>query len=181
MKYEPRSYWTEVAEKIRERGFQNFIAGDDTPFFRYHRARFLKEFSKLDFSNKAVLEVGCGPGGNLAVIHASNPRRLVGCDISPVMIELAQQNLQNEIPDIELAVIDGATLPFGDNSMDITCTVTVLEHNKDEETRNNLIKEICRVTRERVLLFEDTSKRIKAVVCFSDCLPEGKPAHYELA
>lgn len=162
MKYSPRPYWTEVAEKIHARGLRNFLAGDDTPFYRYKRSRFLEEFRKINFRDKSVLEVGCGPGGNLEVIHSANPKRLVGCDISQKMIDLATQNLQTILPDVELILTDGVTLPFEDESVDIACTVTVLHHNTDEEMLISLMREICRVTREKVFLFEDTSDKIKA-------------------
>ncbi len=162
MKYSPRPYWTEVAERIQARGLRNFLAGDDTPFYRYQRSRFLEEFRKINFRDKSVLEVGCGPGGNLEVIHSANPKRLVGCDISQKMIDLATQNLKSILPDVELILTDGVTLPFEDESMDIACTVTVLHHNTDEEMLVRLMREICRVTREKVFLFESTSNKIKA-------------------
>lgn len=166
MKYSPRPYWTEVAERIQARGLRNFLAGDDTPFFRYQRSRFLEEFRKINFRDKSVLEVGCGPGGNLEVIHSANPKRLVGCDISQKMINLATQNLQTILPDVELILTDGVTLPFEDESVDITCTVTVVQHNTDEEMLISLMREICRITRKKVFLFEATSERIKASESF---------------
>jgi len=162
MEYNPRTYWTEVAERIQARGLRNLVAGDNTPFYTYKRARFLEEFRKINFRDKSVLEVGCGPGGNLEVIHSASPKRLVGCDISWKMIGLAIQNLQTILPDIELVLTNGVTLPFENESMDITYTVTVLQHNTDEEMLASLMQEVCRVTREKVFLFEDTSDKIKA-------------------
>ncbi|MDY6876010.1 MAG: class I SAM-dependent methyltransferase [Chloroflexota bacterium] len=162
MEYNPRTYWTEVADRIQARGSQSLVAGDDTPFYRYKRARFLEEFTKIDFRDKSVLEVGCGPGGNLEIVHSATPKRLVGCDISQKMIDLATQNLQAVLPSVELILTDGVTLPLEDKSMDITYTVTVLQHNTDEEMLANLVREICRVTRGKTFLFEDTSDRIKS-------------------
>lgn len=161
MGYHPRTYWTEVAERIQARGLRNLVAGDDTPFYRYKRARFLEEFMEINFRDKSVLEVGCGPGGNLEVVHSASPKRLVGCDISWKMIGLATRNLQAILPDVELVLTDGVTLPFEDKSVDITYTVTVLQHNTDEEMLTSLMREICRVTKEKAFLFEDTSDKVK--------------------
>ncbi len=162
VEYHPRTYWTQVAERIQARGARNIVAGDDTPFFRYQRARFLQELAQIDFQGKSVLEVGCGPGGNLEVIHATNPTRLVGCDISWKMIGLAAQNLQPILADVELVLTDGVTLPFKQKSMDIVYTVTVLQHNTDEDMLVGLMREICKVARDKVLLFEETSVKIKS-------------------
>jgi len=162
MEYNPRTYWTEVADRIQARGLRSLVAGDDTPFYRYKRARFLEEFTKIAFRDKSVLEVGCGPGGNLEVVHNASPKRLIGCDISWKMIDLATQNLQAILPSVELVLTDGVTLPLEDESVDITYTVTVLQHNTDEEMLTSLMREICRVTREKAFLFEDTSDKIKA-------------------
>lgn len=59
--YLPESYWSRVATEIRKRGRDNCLAGDDNPFFRYRRQRFLTQFlSTMDFDSKVVLEVGPG-------------------------------------------------------------------------------------------------------------------------
>ena len=104
-----------------------------------------------------VLEVGCGPGGNLLQVARSEPRRLVGCDITPSMLELARKTTAG-IEAVELVATDGATLPFGDAELDITFTATVLQHNPDQQLEK-LAAEICRVTRDAVYLFEDTATR----------------------
>ena len=41
-KYHPEPYWSEVADRIAERGDKNVIAGDDEPYYRYKRAEFLE-------------------------------------------------------------------------------------------------------------------------------------------
>jgi hypothetical protein len=66
MAYNPETYWTRVGQEIEKRGDANFVAGDDNPYYRYKRLKFLKRFlDPIDFHSKTVLEVGCGPGGNL--------------------------------------------------------------------------------------------------------------------
>src|SRR4249920_3943616 len=130
--YEPREYWTQVAEEIGQRSDSNFFAGLDTPFYRYKRSKFLEKFLRtIPAAGTSILEVGCGPGGNLLELARLGPQRLAGCDISPAMIDLATRNT-GENATIELVLTDGKTLPFGDREFEITFTSTVLQHNLDD-------------------------------------------------
>ncbi len=88
--YNPEIYWSEVATRIKSREGKNVIAGDDEPFYRYKRKKFLKMLNSVDFQNKTVLELGCGPGGNLQEVWRKSPKRLVGTDISDAMINLSK-------------------------------------------------------------------------------------------
>jgi tRNA G46 methylase TrmB len=94
--YHPESYWSRVANEIKKRGPQNCLAGDDNPFFRYKRQKFLARFlSTIEFNSKVVLEVGPGPGGNLLqIVRTSRPRRVIGIDISSEMLDLNPPALQ---------------------------------------------------------------------------------------
>jgi ubiquinone/menaquinone biosynthesis C-methylase UbiE len=110
----------------------------------------------LPVKDRTVLEIGCGPGGNLVHLAQAQPARLVGCDISSGMVELARQHTQ-DLPHVEIMHVDGTTLPFADRSFDLTYTVTVLQHNHDEMLAQ-LLHEICRVTGKQLYLFEDTAR-----------------------
>lgn len=156
MTYTPREYWSAVAEEVERRPGQSLTAGDDSPFIKYKHEAFVERMLKrVPFEGKAVLEVGCGPGGNLVEVMGADPRRLVGCDVSPKMIELAGKNTAGRVECVELA--DGA-LPFETEEFDISFTSTVLQHNRDETVRG-LIAEMSRVTAETIYLFEDTTSR----------------------
>ncbi len=157
--YHPNDYWTKVAAKINSRGLKNYLAGDDEPFYRYKRKKFLKLLLHIDFSNKQVLEVGCGPGGNLEEILKSNPSTLAGVDISQEMVDLAKKNLEGK--NFEILKIDGTSFPFESNSKDIVLTATVLQHNTDPKMLADLIVEICRVSSKQVILFERIEKKPK--------------------
>jgi len=169
--YHPEPYWTEVAERIDGRTGKNVIAGDDEPFYRYKRARFLEMLNTVDFQNQKVLEIGHGPGGNLSVIAGKNPRELHGVDISDKMIELATKNLKGK--KVKLQKINGTSLPFEDNSFDIIFTATVLQHNTDEAMLKKILAEICRVSGNKVVLFERIDKVISG-----DELCLGRPVNY---
>lgn len=155
MGYDIESYWSRVADQIQSRGSGNPIAGDDNPFLRYKRSKFLRRFlSTLDVSGRTVLEVGCGPGGNLLELAPLKPERLIGVDISAHMLALAATNLEG-FP-VELTKTDGQNLPLADRSVDIAYTVTVLQHNVDVAGVARLIGELCRVTADQIVIMEDT-------------------------
>ncbi|PLX10144.1 MAG: hypothetical protein C0597_17310 [Marinilabiliales bacterium] len=168
--YHPESYWSKVAKRIGEREEHNVIAGDDEPFYRYKRKEFLALLNTVNFRDKKVLELGCGPGGNLQVIWQKSPSRLVGADISEDMIKLSREKLPKEI---ELVKIDGTTLPFKDKEFDYVFTATVLQHNTDEKMLKEIMAEICRVSNDKVYLFERIEKQIKG-----DELCYGRPVEY---
>jgi SAM-dependent methyltransferase len=156
--YDPRGYWSAVAEQIRTRPSGSLLAGDDSPFLRYKREAFLDRMLKrIAFRGKAVLEVGCGPGANLLEVAAAGPRRLVGCDIAPKMIELAMENTAR-LANVECVELADDGLPFRTNEFDVSFTVTVLQHNRDDTVRR-LIAEMSRVTAEALYLIEDTTRR----------------------
>lgn len=169
--YHPESYWSEVAQRIDNRGDQNVIAGDDEPYYHYKRQRFLELLNGLAFDSKSVLELGSGPGGNLHEIYKHQPARLVGADISANMIQLARKNLG--VKKIELVKIDGEHLPFQDQEFDLAFTATVLQHNTDEEMMKKILFELCRVTARELVLFEQINSTISG-----DDLMKGRPVHY---
>ena len=147
MPYEVADYWSEVGEQVRARG-DSLFAGDDTPFFRYKRDCFIELLPSLGVSGRAVLEVGSGPGGNLDRLRELAPGRLAGVDVAPAMVELGRRRGH------EVMQIDGRTLPFVDGEFEVVFCATVLQHNPCIET---LISEMCRVTSDRVVLFEDVA------------------------
>jgi ubiquinone/menaquinone biosynthesis C-methylase UbiE len=153
--YDIESYWSRVADEIQSRGNGNSVAGDDNPFLRYKRSKFLRRFlSTLDVSGRTVLEVGCGPGGNLLELAPLKPESLIGVDISAHMLALATKNLDRF--SVELMKTDGQNLPLGDRSVDLAYTVTVLQHNVDAAGVARLIGELCRVTADQIVIMEDT-------------------------
>ncbi len=157
--YNPESYWDEVAGEISSRNELKIIAGDDEPYYRYKRKRFLELLGSLDFTGKSVLEIGSGPGGNLDFIDRKGCQSITGADISSQMIELAKENLKGR--QIELVKINGTDLPFEDHSFDIVFTSTVLQHNPNEKNLKSLVTEICRVSSQEVFLFERIEAKIK--------------------
>jgi ubiquinone/menaquinone biosynthesis C-methylase UbiE len=151
--YDMERHWSGVAKRVRERSSgNNLLAGDDAPYNQYKAALFQERFHpKIPIEGLSVLDVGCGPGGKLRWMTEQQPGRVVGCDQSTAMVDLAKRNA----PEAEIILIDGETLPFEDEEFDVVTTTTVLQHNPDAR-RAKLLGEICRVSAKDVLLFEDT-------------------------
>ena len=155
--YDPKEYWSRVATDIGRRAGRNAVAGDDTPFYRYQRSTFVRQFLRtIPVEGRTILEVGCGPGGNLRELLPYHPRGLVGCDISPTMLALASDSSRG-LP-IAHVETNGTLLPFRDRGFDVVFTVTVLQHNYDD-TLIPLVAELCRVAGDRIYLFEGTSAK----------------------
>lgn len=168
--YNPEIYWSEVAGRIKSREEKNIIAGDDEPYYQYKRKKLINLLNTIDFEKMSVLEIGCGPGGNLIEIIKRSPSNLVAVNISNDMVELAKNNTLNTI---KILKIDGETLPFSDSEFDIVFSVTVLQHNTDEEKLRKLISEICRVSKKKIYLFERIEKKIKGNI-----FNYGRPVSY---
>ncbi len=72
--YEPREYWSNVAEDIGRRADGTAVASVDSPFYRYKREQFVERFLRsIPARGRSVLEVGCGPGGNLRELARLEP------------------------------------------------------------------------------------------------------------
>lgn len=169
--YNPETYWSEVGQRIQERGDGNVVAGDDTPYYRYKRLRFLEMLHSADFKDKIIMEIGHGPGGNLAEVLKKNPAKINGVDISDTMIELAKQNLSSEL--ISFQKTDGVTIDYPAQSQDLVFSATVLQHNSDEDMMKAMLKEMLRVSKDKVIIFERIEKTIKG-----DDLCVGRPVEY---
>jgi ubiquinone/menaquinone biosynthesis C-methylase UbiE len=156
--YQPEKYWDEVSVAIAARDAANAIAGDDDPYYRYKRGRFLALFNSVQVEGKRVLEIGCGPGGNLAILHEKKTDALHGVDISGAMIALAGKNLSGK--NITLTKINGTHIPFEAGYFHLAFTSTVLQHITDEKMLQQLIENICRVTGESVYIFERIEQQL---------------------
>jgi ubiquinone/menaquinone biosynthesis C-methylase UbiE len=128
------------------------VAGDDDPYHRYKREKFVRDFlPKIGVEGKTVMELGCGPGGNLKELAKRRPAQLIGVDISDDMLKLAGESLT----EVTLKKTDGHTLPFSDRSVDLAYTVTVLQHNVTPVELNRLAGELSRVAKDQIICVED--------------------------
>jgi ubiquinone/menaquinone biosynthesis C-methylase UbiE len=150
--YKPEQYWDSVATELKKRAENKILAGDDDPFYHYKRKKFLEQLQLINFTNKSVLEIGPGPGGNLLKILEQKPSRLVGADISSEMLDICKNNLKG-LP-VELVKTDGLHLPFPKASFDIVITSTVFQHVVEEQQLDTLINSMCNVCSGEIYIFE---------------------------
>lgn len=101
------------------------------------QAAFLEPFifPTIDLAGCArVLEVGCGVGAELQILHRRFPQaRLTGLDFSEAQLAKARELLHAELAAgaVELRQGSAYELPFPDASFDGVCLIWVLEHLSD--------------------------------------------------
>jgi len=156
--YHPEPYWSRVARSIQSREGKNVVAGDDTPYYRYKRQRFLDLLLDVNFTGKSVVEIGSGPGGNLLEIAQKTPTSLTGVDISNDMIEIASGRLGENASFVKT---DGATINLPDQCADIVFSATVLQHNTNLDMLKSTLLEMCRISGDNIYLFERIESKQK--------------------
>ncbi|MGC2238035.1 MAG: class I SAM-dependent methyltransferase [Pyrinomonadaceae bacterium] len=82
-----------------------------------------------DARGKTVLDYGCGSGDN-TVLVAEHGARVIGVDISPELIELAEKRLEahNLRDAAEFRVGSAHELPLEDESIDVVFGMAILHH-----------------------------------------------------
>jgi len=88
-----------------------------------------------------LLEVGCGTG-HWSEFFSEYGFEVTGADVSKPMIKIAQSK---NIPNASFQIADGHSLPFNDNSFDVSAAITTLEFVHDAEL---VLQEMARCTRK---------------------------------
>lgn len=170
MTFYPEEYWSEVAQRISKRQ-KNKHLECVSPLGLYRNNEFLKLLRSIDFNDKSVLEVGCGPGGNLIEVLKKLPKKLYAADISQDMLSLARENVKNQ--EVQFIKTNGKELPFSSANFDIVFTASVLQYISDEMLMQSLLREMCRVSKDKIVLFERTSTVLK-----KDKMSMARPVEY---
>jgi SAM-dependent methyltransferase len=160
--FDVRKHWDQVAKNIEARKDEEKLAGYNSLLDRKVRERFLAILREIDFNDKKVVELGCGTGLNMLELSKQNPSRLMGLDISKNMIAIAGETVKS-IADtrIEFLQIDGENIPLEERGFDIGITVTVLQHNSNDELLSRLSSNFAKIIKERLYIFEDTAKKTR--------------------
>ena len=110
----------------------------------------LRRHGYRDLSTLRILELGCGEGSLLrSLLHyGADPRQLEGIDIDGARIERARAAL----PDVRLALGDGASLPYSDQTFDLAFAFTFFTSVLDPQARRRSAAEALRVLRPDGLL-----------------------------
>jgi ubiquinone/menaquinone biosynthesis C-methylase UbiE len=107
---------------------------------------FMTELYKLDYRDKAMLDIGCACGVNLVAFKETHIfDEYHGIDISEYLINLGKE--KHKFTDDELTVGDSTDLPFKDNTMDFVHCTQLLEHLDIKKVEKTII-EIHRVLRK---------------------------------
>lgn len=112
----------------------------------YHLVR------NVDISDKDILDIGCGRGGGLSLLHNKiGCKSATGVDLSPENIDFCKKTYESSISFIEG---DAESLPFEDNSFDIVFNI---ESAHCYPRYDRFLGEVVRVLRPGgILLFTDT-------------------------
>jgi ubiquinone/menaquinone biosynthesis C-methylase UbiE len=82
----------------------------------------LELIGDCDLKDRAVLDVGCGRGGTIRVIHEFfQPKSVTGVDLSPIAIEFCRR--VHQYTGITFQEGDAEDLPFADSSFDVVTNV----------------------------------------------------------
>ena len=120
--------------------------------------RWPYEQLKAQATGKVVLELGCNKGFG-TIIYADSAKGVKAVDTSAEAIEKARQ--LNARDNIEYICLDSWTLPFADDSFDLTVLFQVIEHIALDKL-DIFLREIRRVTRGRgEVIFSTPNRNIR--------------------
>jgi len=118
----------------------------------YIEEKKLREVLKmLGGGFRRALDFGCGYG-RLTMILAEHSLKAIGIDVNKEMIEMAKRVYDDDFPNVEFRVYDGAKIPYDNDFFDLTLSFTVLQHI--DKNRAQLMREIKRVTSKYIILVE---------------------------
>ncbi len=140
-----------------EDGFLNLLkTGFNPARFGYMR-RVLSEELRLDPSQHAILDVGCG-GGLLAEEFAGLGCKITGVDPSAESVSVARTHAAQQGLQIEYRRASGEALPFDEGKFRVVYCCDVLEHVDDV---GQTIGEIARVLEPGGVFLYDTINRTR--------------------
>lgn len=103
--------------------------------------------------DKTVLEIGTGTG-NIAINISSHTKKVIACDLSSNMIELAKEKAHaKEIENISFSVQDAYSPDFPENSFDVVVACNMLHVVHEPE---KVLSSIRRVLRQDGVLIAPT-------------------------
>ena len=111
--------------QLRESNIQRYLnPGSTTPYPLEYAFHLLG-----DVRGRTVLDFGCGSGEN-AVLLARRGARVVACDISEALVDLARRRLElHGLADsVRFVVASAHLLPLRDGSVDVVFGIAILHH-----------------------------------------------------
>jgi SAM-dependent methyltransferase len=113
---------------------------DDTRGYKVRKTH-LELLGLMSMCGKKILDAGCGPG-TYGIMLAQAGNEVVGIEISPGSVQVANQRAKDRAVDFAARVGDLENLPFDDNTFDVCFCGWVLHHFPDI---NKAVSELVRV------------------------------------
>lgn len=149
---DPSQFWSERGNRYDQNEYVTNPFPDD---------EWLLDVIVADNLNK-ILEVGCATGRLLTFVAQSflnahkDSARIDGIDFSQPMLDVARRKIEKfKLGNISLHLGEGQKLPFSDNSYDLVFTRGVLMHLKNEIEIAKVLKEMLRVSSQKVIIIEE--------------------------
>jgi ubiquinone/menaquinone biosynthesis C-methylase UbiE len=112
---------------------------------------FLKTWVHLSASDR-VLDIACGTGEFERMVLSENPaQQMVGVDISPEMLAIAQQKLHN-YSNVSFQSASASALPFPDQSFDVIVSANAFHYFDDPIAALAEIKRVLKPDGKVVIL-----------------------------
>lgn len=141
-----------------DREWSVFVFNLIAPFYRridfLHSTHYLNAIALVDrevkIRGKTILDVGTGTGDWGAMFNLYQPKEVQGVDFAHRMVETAKI----KHPEIHFSFGNAQHLAgFGDNSFDVV-TASFVVHGAKKTARNNMLREMKRVTRKYIVLHD---------------------------
>jgi SAM-dependent methyltransferase len=124
--------------------------GSSNPLVRRLMARFERTLDRLfdRAAPRSVLDVGCGEGVlTYRFAERLGEKPVIGIDLADPKLEAEWRRRRRE--NLQFRTFDGGTLPFPDDSLDLTAAIEVLEHVAEPE---RMVAEMARVAARHLLV-----------------------------
>ncbi len=109
--------------------------------------------------NETIVDFGCG-GGRIAYWIAPQVRKVIGLEVTPEMIELAEKN--RTLENIEFILYDGVHFPPLPSPVDLVLSIGVLKILKGDLLKKTVLQLArCLKMRGRMVLIEQASDHPK--------------------
>jgi SAM-dependent methyltransferase len=134
--------------------FGNKEWSDEYLKYCHREPTFIARWQKAagDWSNKTVIDIGCGPG-NIFANFQNKPKVLIGVDVAPESLKNAANNGYTGV------LADANDLPFQSGVADIVTLNAALHHT---ENMSAVLKEAARLVKPGGMLITDHDPQLSA-------------------
>jgi ubiquinone/menaquinone biosynthesis C-methylase UbiE len=133
-------------EVVRYR--DRYVTGRRQKVDKLERAALRELLSKVG-NVPVALDIPSGTG-RLSTVLAEHSRRVILADLSPMMLEVAREDMAGQSADYLLTGAEKIALP--DRSVDLLFSHRFLHHITDPQLRHQMLCEFARVTRRYVVI-----------------------------